>query len=324
MLQTTVPVKNPIIVLLKAILYSVLFQIFMGVSLIIGFIIENKLDLMAENNFNVMIIPNHRILAWTGLTLLLMVLPISGLLAKLVLRSRAPSFYFLDQSPGKLIAGILGGGGLAVAIVGGLLISGHGTIIASPGRLVPQEIWASFLTYGLLMLFVGYYEEIISRGLLMCEWSLCARSWIAGITISGFMFGLVHVFNLETTGPERFRIIVSGILFSWLLAAVTLRFRSLYAAIGVHAGWNFGLGAFMGCIVSGQRLNLTLFQTEICGPEWISGGNFGLETSLIVNGLLVIIIWYLWRGIDLDSLARWRRPEDMSENHENAEIEPSV
>lgn len=291
------PKKNPVFVLLKVILFMVLFQILLGVASISGYLLEGDIARLAETRNALMEFPDHRYLAWTGLFLLLIGMPVAGWLGRLATRDRPPQYFFLGESWMPFFRGATAGLAAAVILPLAFVLLGYGQIIAWPGRLLLQELTASILGYAMLMLFVGFYEELLYRGILACEWSRRAGSWGLGITLSGLLFGFIHVSNIDSTAGDRIRIIVSGVLFSWLLAAIMLRFRSIKAAMGVHAGWNFGLGCLMGCTVSGLHLRFTPFQTEITGPIWLSGGRFGIETSVIVNGMLVIIVPLIWRGI---------------------------
>jgi len=294
MIHSELPAKNPAIVLIKIIALLIVFQLLLGVSTVIGYIVEGDIDLLTQNQGGAFEYPNHRILAWTGLMLLLIGLPAAGLISRFAMRYRPEKFFFLENSWVKFGFGVAGGIILSVFAISLVGVLGHSKIIAGPGRLIPQEIWASVLGYGLLMILVGFYEEILYRGLLTCEWSHRFGSWFWGITLSGLLFGLMHTLNVQGTISDKIKIIVSGLLFSWLLAAIMLRYKSLKAAIGVHAGWNYGLGCLMGCVVSGKRFNMTLFQTDISGPDWLTGGVFGLETSLLVNLILLVLISFFW------------------------------
>ncbi len=186
------------------------------------------------------------------------------------------------------------GTAIATALVTGLVLTGHANLIALPGRLKPQELVASILGFGMIMILVGLYEETVFRGLLQCEWAFKRKSWISAISASGLLFGWMHTIQIQADNQEKLRILFSGFVFSWFLSVTMLYFKSLKAAIGVHAGWNYGLGGLMGCTVSGNNLNLTIFSTEMYGPVWLTGDNFGLETSAFVNILLTLLTVIAW------------------------------
>ena len=70
--------------------------------------------------------------------------------------------------------------------------------------------------------------------------------------------------------------IEAGVLLA-LLYHVT---RSLWPCIGLHAAWNVMQGTFFGIPVSGTEAHGWLISTRT-GPDWLSGGVFGAEASVV-------------------------------------------
>jgi len=56
--------------------------------------------------------------------------------------------------------------------------------------------------------------------------------------------------------------------------------RHLWAAMGLHAAWNFTQGWIFGLPVSGGHGGTGLLNGQLTGPELLTGGAFGLEASL--------------------------------------------
>ena len=56
--------------------------------------------------------------------------------------------------------------------------------------------------------------------------------------------------------------------------------RNLWLAIGLHFGWNFTQGYIFDIPVSGVPEN-GLTQAKLSGPALLSGGQFGLEASVL-------------------------------------------
>jgi hypothetical protein len=79
-----------------------------------------------------------------------------------------------------------------------------------------------------------------------------------------------------------------------LLALAYVVTRRLWFAIGTHAAWNFTQGGIFGLAVSGHGSEgLLIGRTS--GPEWLTGGKFGPEASVIsivvclaASGLLLL------------------------------------
>ena len=66
-----------------------------------------------------------------------------------------------------------------------------------------------------------------------------------------------------------------------LLGAAYLLTRRLWLAVGIHAAWNFTQGWVFSVPASGGNAPLGLLITRRIGPDWLTGGDFGLEASVI-------------------------------------------
>ena len=135
------------------------------------------------------------------------------------------------------------------------------------------NLWFPLLMVGIVP---GITEELIFRGVLFRVVEDALGTWIA-IAISGAFFGLVHFGNPNATWWSSAAIaleagILLGMPYAWT--------RSLYFVMGLPAAWNFTQGGVLGIAVSGFELP-SLFQAKTQGPEWLSGGEFGAEASLL-------------------------------------------
>ena len=155
--------------------------------------------------------------------------------------------------------------------------------------LVTAELWAanaySISGYGdapLWTLFLltavvpGIAEEIVSRGILFRLTEEGLGTWIA-LLVSALFFGLGHLGNPGATVWSSLAIAIEAGLLFGLLFHVT---RSLWWCIGLHAGWNFVQGAVFGIPVSGIQVD-GLLDSQLQGPDWLDGGGFGAEASVL-------------------------------------------
>ena len=123
---------------------------------------------------------------------------------------------------------------------------------------------------------VAWWEELVFRGYVF-------QNMIAGIGLkqsiifSSLIFGLGHALN-----PD------ASILSSVLIVIITpqliyayLKTGQLWLPIGLHLGWNFFQASIFGFAASGQKSPSLISQSPI-GPEWLSGGAFGAEGSILV------------------------------------------
>jgi hypothetical protein len=72
-----------------------------------------------------------------------------------------------------------------------------------------------------------------------------------------------------------------------------LRTRALWLSWGIHFGWNTTLGFLFGFPVSGYRVFNVIRRSYPVGPDWLTGGNYGVEagatgTIAILVGMLIV------------------------------------
>ena len=122
----------------------------------------------------------------------------------------------------------------------------------------------------------GTIEEIVFRGVvfrLLEEWG---GTWTA-LAISSLLFGGIHLLNPHATLLGAVGIVFEGGI---MLAGAYVLTRRLWLPIGIHAGWNFAEGGVFGVPTSGAPTT-GIVRGEIVGPEWLSGGVFGPEASIV-------------------------------------------
>jgi membrane protease YdiL (CAAX protease family) len=124
----------------------------------------------------------------------------------------------------------------------------------------------------------GVFEELLFRAGVFRIAEKWLGSWIA-LVISSLVFGFVHLENDSAT--------MQGILSisTWagiLLAATYMLTRRLWLGIGLHAAWNYTQGTVWSGIVSGNEAPAAgLVRSSMHGPDWLTGGSFGVEASLV-------------------------------------------
>jgi len=137
--------------------------------------------------------------------------------------------------------------------------------------------WHILLTGMATALATGVFEELLFRGgvfRLTQEWF---GSWVA-LVVSSLVFGFVHWGADGATLQGLFSISVWAGL---LLSATYLLTGRLWLGIGLHAAWNYTQGTVYSGIVSGNAPPEGLFKSTLQGSEWLTGGVFGVEASLV-------------------------------------------
>jgi membrane protease YdiL (CAAX protease family) len=126
-------------------------------------------------------------------------------------------------------------------------------------------------------------EEIVFRGVLFRITEEGLGTWPA-LVISALLFGGLHAFNKGATAWSSAAIAIEAGLLLGLAYHVT---RSLPLVMGFHAAWNFTQGTVFGIPVSGSSDPGWLVATRP-GPDWLTGGPFGAEASVIAVALSLL------------------------------------
>lgn len=159
--------------------------------------------------------------------------------------------------------------------------------ITAVGAPLKELIWA-FCFFAV----VAVGEEILFRGVLF-RWIDEKWGFPVALVVSGLVFGLVHWTN---PGGTLWAGIAIAIEAGLLLGAAYKWSGTLWLPIGIHWAWNFSQGNIFGFKVSGQDAGVSLLQAQIQGPDWVTGGAFGAEASVVavVMGALASA-WLIWQ-----------------------------
>ena len=140
-------------------------------------------------------------------------------------------------------------------------------------------------------------EEALFRGYPL---QLLARAWGRGraLVATSLGFGLLHWFNPGLTAVAMLNLVVAGAF----LGVVYLKTASLWWATAAHLGWNWAHGFLTDLPVSGLELvDTPLWDGMGLGPDWLGGGSFGPEGSVLTTGVVVAATAVFWWG-------PWLRP----------------
>ena len=139
------------------------------------------------------------------------------------------------------------------------------------------------LSFLVVFIFVGWNEELLSRGYHL-QTIASGLNLFWGVIISSAVFGLLHLGNPNATWVSAAGIFFAGVF----LAYGYIRTKQLWLPIGLHIGWNFFEGVGFGFPVSGLADIYKLIRIQVHGPEIWTGGAFGPEAGLIVLPALMI------------------------------------
>lgn len=175
--------------------------------------------------------------------------------------------------------------GIAIGVAAILVVIS--TMMATGAfHVVGSNPWTSLLSPFSEMILVAFFEEILFRGIIfrIIEKSL---GTFLSLLISAILFALAHLPNAAISLMGVAVTAMAGLLF----CAAYMLTRRLWLAIGIHFAWNFMSDAVFSLPTSGHPAK-GLLQGQLSGPEWLSGGAYGIEASLVT--LVVLSIVTLW------------------------------
>lgn len=164
------------------------------------------------------------------------------------------------------------------------------------------KLW-SLLTMAILS---GVMEEILFRGVLFRQLERLTGSWIS-LGLTAALFGLLHIGNPGATWFSSFAIALEAGL---LLGGAFMLTQRLWFPVGIHAAWNFTQGWVFSVPVSGGKAPEGLLLTTRNGPDWLTGGAFGLEASAVAMVVATAagagMAWLAWKRGNVRPPA-WKR-----------------
>ena len=181
-------------------------------------------------------------------------------------------------APSELGVGMLVGFVLVSAIVvvlwllGDYQITGLGVWTAVPVLLANDGAGA-------------FVEEVLLRGLVFRISEKKLGTWIA-LAISVVLFALLHLASGNATATS---VIVDGLEGGVLLSVAYVLTRGLWLAIGIHFAWDFAQDYVFGVTKGVQGM----VGGRLEGPALLSGGNAGIEGSILALVFCLMVGAYL-------------------------------
>lgn len=140
-------------------------------------------------------------------------------------------------------------------------------------------------------------EELVYRCLLF---RLLERAWGTklALVVQAVLFALQHIENVDQGGiRDVVTMLVAVTVVGLLWAGVFVLARNLWVVAANHAAWNFTI------LLSGMPLSgiedwrkLAPLESRLAGPDWLTGGIFGPESSLLVIASTTVVVVLLLRA----------------------------
>ena len=160
-------------------------------------------------------------------------------------------------------------------------VSGIGSFELNELSLEPILFILGLFPFWLLQ---GGTEEVATRGWLLTR--IAARTNLPlAIAISSSLFGFLHLGNAGVTFLSVLNIVLDGVLAGLLLVYTD----SIWLVVAQHGTWNYVQGNLLGFQVSGTGADASIFSFTVgSGPDWLTGGAFGAEGSIITTLVLLV------------------------------------
>jgi uncharacterized protein len=182
---------------------------------------------------------------------------------------------------------VLGGlsGALTILLVM-LVLFAAGIYVATSVRGLQADLWG----VASVIIIAATLEEIFYRGILF---RILENAWgtVPALLLQSLIFALMHIANIEdrASTQEILITVLSVTLIGSLWTLVFVNARNLWVVAANHAAWNFTI-ILAGLPLSGlgDWLLLAPFASEVHGPDWLSGGVFGPEDSVLTIVVVTI------------------------------------
>lgn len=183
------------------------------------------------------------------------------------------------------IATFIVGGILVAAIIGFIMM-----LKAYSYEGYNSGAWCDVLLLSFAYIIQAAAEEVMCRGFV--QNILAKRLGVpAAIAGSALVFILPHALTIFDFSPILIiTSLINIILVSILFSLIMIKYNSVLASIGFHAGWNIVLNLVFGLVVSGGDIKTSLVNVLVNKPDSVVfGGQYGMEASLILIPILLVI-----------------------------------
>lgn len=262
----------------------VLYLLIAGPQLVLGLVI-GLFSLGGENLFK-----NQKLQSLTFLYLTLITTFLAYIFSRKILSMKKTDLGLLDNN--RLLSYIKGMAfglislGLVVVFLNVFVGVSISLNILSVSPLV-------FLAFGLGRIFQGFEEEFLFRSIFMKNLSddLGLKK---AVLINSLIFSIFHTGNTGFSLLAFINIFLLGLVFSLAF----IKTGSVFFPAGAHSLWNMGQANIFGIRVSGMAPSQnTIFKTDISGPNIFTGGDFGIEASLVTSIVFLLILVFFMKAI---------------------------
>lgn len=173
----------------------------------------------------------------------------------------------------------------AIVVITYLFIPGEWSELEVPAN---QKIAIALTGICFYSIAAGIVEEMVFRGVIMGLLEKWSNIKIA-IIVPSVLFGLMHVLNGKLNLLSFIQLLLAGTVVSILFSLVAYHYNSFWNNALIHALWN---ASTIGVIHIGtESYENSVFTYVLKSKSFlITGGNFGIEASVISTSAYVFFI----------------------------------
>jgi membrane protease YdiL (CAAX protease family) len=155
------------------------------------------------------------------------------------------------------------------------------------------SIGKTVIVSAIIFVLAGAGEEALFRGYPLQTLTRAKLAWV-GVLLTSVPFAMVHLNNPHAS---RFFTFVNTAVAGVWLAVAYLRTRSLWFPLGLHWSWNWAQASLLGLPVSGidRIAPAPLLHAMNAGPDWLTGGAYGIEGGAACTVALIVSTLVVWR-----------------------------
>jgi uncharacterized protein len=188
------------------------------------------------------------------------------------------------------IGSALGAGSLMLAALLATVARG---VHFSLDQVSPGSIGKTLAMSALVFLLAAAAEEVLFRGYPLQTLTRANLAWL-GVFLTSVPFAAAHLYNPHVVPGFTF---LNTVLAGVWLAAAYLRTRRLWFPLGLHWSWNWAQASLLGLPVSGinRIAPAPLLHAMNIGPDWLTGGAYGIEGGAACTVALLASTAVIWR-----------------------------
>jgi uncharacterized protein len=190
-----------------------------------------------------------------------------------VVERRAVSELSGEGAIKEIGVGVAFGAALVTVVVGILWVLGYYVVVGTNAGTVLLAAFANDASGAVV-------EEILLRAIVFRISEEALGTWWA-LLISALLFGLLHAGEPGAVPVA----LAAGVLLSCAYALT----RKLWLPIGIHFAWDFMQDGVFGAAAGAKGL----LRAELTGPSLLSGGEIGIEGSILALAVVLASGLYL-------------------------------